>query len=457
MSVELLTDELATEWPEIAVPPSEITVLPDAVSLIALGERHPDPNDTLLGDRFLCRKGGLLLVGPSGIGKSSASVQQDILWALGRPAFGIVPAGRLRILTIQAENDDGDLGEMMRGVAHAMDLTVEDMDSIRDTVLYASERSRTGTQFLLEVVEPLLAKYRPDIIRIDPLLAYLGADVNDAKETAAFLRTGLNSLLEKYNCGAIINHHTPKVINRDTSRWRQSDWMYAGAGSADITNWARAILAIDPTYAPHVFKFHAAKRGGRIGWRDEDGEKKYVRFFCHDTGGDIAWRDADQDDISQTETKRPKKAGINKTKEDLLDLVPASGAIPKQALLSLAQTMGLGYNRARGFLHELIHAGDLFIWKVKRPRTNPEIQISRTPQVDQGETLTGDSHTLTARCMSPNRTRTRPPFRGRACAGVPDLSLCPRPSTQTNALRLAKRAPPDNVRVLAPTRARVRR
>ncbi|MEI9893776.1 MAG: hypothetical protein WDN28_07705 [Chthoniobacter sp.] len=50
--------------------------------------------------------------------------------------------------------------------------------------------------------------------------------------------------------------------------------MYAGAGSADITNWARAAVIIDPTHAPHVFKFIAAKRGARVGWRDECGEKE---------------------------------------------------------------------------------------------------------------------------------------------------------------------------------------
>jgi hypothetical protein len=387
--------ELATEWPEIAVPLSETPELPEAVSLVALGERQPDPNDTLLGNRFLCRKAGLLLVGPSGIGKSSASVQQDILWALGLPAFGIAPARRLRMLTIQAENDDGDLGEMMRGVAHAMDLTAADMDSIRDTVLYVSERSRTGPQFLSEGVEPLLAKYRPDVIRIDPLLAYLGADINDAKETAAFLRTGLNPLLEKYDCGAIINHHTPKVINRDTKGWRSSDWMYAGAGSADVTNWARAILTIDPTHAPHVFRFHAAKRGGRIGWQDEDGERIFVRLFSHDTSGAIAWRDGSKDDELQIEALKPRKNGSSKTKDDLCELVPASGSIPKNTLLSRAQAAGIGFNRARGFLSDLIHSGDLFESKVKRSKTNDQVQISRTRPAEEAETITADSHTLT--------------------------------------------------------------
>jgi hypothetical protein len=375
--------ELATAWPETAVESSEISALPDAVSLVALGERHPDPKDTLLGHRFLCTKGGLLFVGPSGIGKSSASVQQDTLWGLGRPAFGIVPARPLRILTIQAENDDGDLGEMVRGVWNALNLTTEDKDAIRNSVLYVSERARTGLSLLTDIIEPLLKKHRPDILRLDPLLAYLGADVNDAKETALFLRNGLNPLLERYNCAAIINHHTPKVINRDTRGWRASDWMYAGAGSADVTNWARAILVIDPTHANHVFKFIAAKRGSRIGWRDENGEIKYSRFFCHDTAGGLAWRDAEKDDELETEIKRPKSTGSNKTKDDLYALVPPEGAIPKQCLLSHAQTIGIGINRARGFLSELTTMGELHVWKVKRPRTNPEIHISRTPQVEK--------------------------------------------------------------------------
>jgi hypothetical protein len=87
-------------------------VLPIARPLIDFGDTPPDPEKTLLGDRFLCREGGMLFVGPSGIGKTSAGVQQDLLWSMGLPAFGIIPAGPLKILTIQAEDDDGHLSEM---------------------------------------------------------------------------------------------------------------------------------------------------------------------------------------------------------------------------------------------------------------------------------------------------------------------------------------------------------
>ena len=72
------------------------------VSLREIIDTAPDPGQTLLGNRFLCRGGAMLFIGPSGIGKSSASIREDILWSIGRPAFGIAPRGPLRLLVIQS-------------------------------------------------------------------------------------------------------------------------------------------------------------------------------------------------------------------------------------------------------------------------------------------------------------------------------------------------------------------
>jgi hypothetical protein len=143
------------------------------VSIVALAETPPEvfEKDNLLGTRFLCVEGGMLFVGPSGIGKSSASIQQDILWALGRPAFGIKPARPLRILTIQAENDDGDLSEMSRGVCNHLNLPDEERNLVHERVIYIKEKALTGDAFL-RLVRCVVRKYKPDIIRIDPLHAY---------------------------------------------------------------------------------------------------------------------------------------------------------------------------------------------------------------------------------------------------------------------------------------------
>lgn len=161
--------------------------------------------------------------------------------------------------------------------------------------------------------------------------------------------------------------------------------MYSGAGSADLTNWCRAALVIDPTYAPHVFRFIAAKRGGRVGWRDEDdGSMIYQRMFCHQRTGGLCWHEATEKDIEEVESnkqkRRQERKGQPKTKQDLMVLIPTDGTISKNVLIARAQNSGVGEKRARSFLSELVEDGELYEWRVPRPRTNPEIRISRHQQ-----------------------------------------------------------------------------
>ena len=67
---------------------------------------------------------------------------------------------------------------------------------------------------------------------LNPYSAYLGASVQDDGANANFLRNGLGPIIADHGYGAIIIHHTPKTNFRDTTEWKQSDWMYAGAGAA---------------------------------------------------------------------------------------------------------------------------------------------------------------------------------------------------------------------------------
>jgi hypothetical protein len=299
---EHLAATLAAQTVTLVEPPEPPAPL---VSIMDLPMPDLDSRNTLLGDRFLCVGGSMLFVGPSGIGKSSASVQQDILWSLGREAFGIRPARPLRILTIQAENDLEDLVEMREGVCQGLGLSEADRALVRQRVFYEMENARTGPAFLAHLDQRLgMAEF--DLFRGDPLLAYAGCNLNETEQIAAFLRTGLNPILSRRRVGCIFNHHTPKVINRDTSKWRSSDWMYACTGSSDITNWARAIVVIDPTYARDVFRYIAAKREKRIGWRDENDYLETIRFYCHSADG-LYWRDSTPEDIESVEAAKDNK------------------------------------------------------------------------------------------------------------------------------------------------------
>ena len=127
-------------------PPPEGKLL----SALVRHERH-DPNE-LLQHRYLCRGAGLLLVGPTGIGKSSLSMQAMILWGIGKPLFGITPANPLKSLLIQAENDEGDLAEMRDGVMAGLNLTEEERRLAMENVIVAREDTRTSVAFFARCV-----------------------------------------------------------------------------------------------------------------------------------------------------------------------------------------------------------------------------------------------------------------------------------------------------------------
>jgi len=241
-----------------------------------------DPNELLLF-RFLCRCAGLLLCGPTGIGKSSLAFQLAILWALARECFGIKPVRALKSLIVQAENDDGDQAEIRDGIYTGLGLTPDERDRAGASVIVAREDQRTGPVFLADTVRPLLSEHKPDLLWIDPALSYLGGEANSQRDVGGFLRNGLNPLLREFGCGCIVVTHTNKpATGKEKSQWTAGDFAYLGTGSAEWANWARGVLALRSIGSREVFELQAGKRGGRLGWREADGETKaFVKYLAH--------------------------------------------------------------------------------------------------------------------------------------------------------------------------------
>src|SRR5262249_39736621 len=143
-------EELASRWsdeiPETNGQP--LPIPPDARPLSAFVRRSGDDPDELLKHRFLCCGAGLLFCGPTGVGKSVATMQAMILWGLGREAFGIEPTRPLKSLLVQAENDDGDLAEMRDGVIRGLQLTEEEAELACANIVVAREDEKTGALFI---------------------------------------------------------------------------------------------------------------------------------------------------------------------------------------------------------------------------------------------------------------------------------------------------------------------
>ena len=201
-------------------------------SLIYYADRQIDNSKNLLGNRWLSRCCGALVIAPSGHGKSSLAVQFTILVSCGRTAFGIHPPKPLRVLIIQAEDDDNDLTEMA-AMVRWLDLTPVERDAVSNNTHCLWINDVTGLPFT-DLADKALEAFPADLLLINPLSAYVGKDLKDEESVHEFFRVWLTPVLKKRNCGMLGIHHTPKTNFRNTESFNWYDWMYSGAGHAGL-------------------------------------------------------------------------------------------------------------------------------------------------------------------------------------------------------------------------------
>jgi hypothetical protein len=351
--------------PPVALPLSDLKRAPEN-----------DP-DELIRHRYLCRGGGMLLVGPSGIGKSSFTMQIALCFTIGRPVFGITPARPLRILMIQAENDDGDVAEMRDGVLAGLDFSTEQQERACKNVFICRDDEHAGDSFFCETVIPLLEKVKPDLLIVDPAHAYHGGDSSAQADVSRFLRTQLNPVVRKHNCGVIVVHHTNKPpTGKEKSAWSGSEFAYLGSGSAEWANWSRAVLAIRQR-SEGVFELIAAKRGRRLRWKETDGESstihKYIRYSTKP--GVICWEEVPSEDApTSTSTVTSKLRAVPQA---LLELLSPTKLYRKDAIFGMAREAGIGRDKCRELFSKLQDDDELFEHQSPRKGTRPELRYAR--------------------------------------------------------------------------------
>lgn len=227
----------------------------------------PAANDrsVLLGNRYLNRGDGMVVSSSSGMGKSSMQMQMAADWALGEPFHGIRSNGPMRSLIVQSEDSDGDIAEVWQSLNHVRQWDQETRDKIDANVRIISERSLRGVKFIAWLGQQIAA-FKPDLVWLNPLQAFIDGDVTDSKDIGGFLREGLNGINRENQFGYVIIHHTTKPsTGKDRSERLWHEVMYDMAGGAEIINWARAIISLRPTGEEGQFRAILAKRGRRAG------------------------------------------------------------------------------------------------------------------------------------------------------------------------------------------------
>lgn len=280
--------------------------------------------NSLLGQRWLCRGGSCLIVGPSGVGKSSLIMQLAVSWALGRSPFGIAPARPLKSLVIQAENDIGDMSEMLSGVLHGMGIGLFNSDAelemIRGNLVFVRDTSHTGYEFT-EAVRRLIDRHKPDLVWFDPLLSFIGADISKQEVCSQFLRGWLNPISDATGVVWMCVHHTGKPPTDKKARegWNLNDFAYAGIGSSELVNWARAAMSLRVA-GDHVFELKLAKRGKRAGATHLTGEPTTSLWLRHSDQG-IHWQQIEPPE--EIEEPRRRDTGPRERKPTIPERVAA--------------------------------------------------------------------------------------------------------------------------------------
>ena len=224
--------------------------------------------------------------------------EQEVEWLW----YPYIPRGKITIM--QGDPGEGkttlalQIGALLtRGMMYGSDkkqlpgtiLVQSAEDGLRDTILPRLRKSGadlTRVRSIREDVLPLtltderLAKtlevYAPDLLIIDPLQAYLGADVDmhRANEVRPVL-SNLSELAERTGTTVLLIGHMNKMTGLKA--------VYKGLGSIDITAAARSVLLVaknpkepDTIYMGHV-KSSLAPAGPVLGFeRTQQGPLQYL-------------------------------------------------------------------------------------------------------------------------------------------------------------------------------------
>ncbi len=251
--------------------------------------------DCLMGNRYLGRSGAVVIVAQSGVGKSVLALQFAACAALGRPFFGLRIRAPLRVLYVQAEDDRGDVAESVKGFIDGNGVGPADVVQLREKLRIVRWNDAAGDVF----IERLRTEHRRhpfDLVIINPLFSFAGCNVSDQKELSPLLRNKLQPILNETGAAAVVVHHTnkPPTKTDDKKGDLEEELRYAGSGSAELTNWARAYIVLKrvPAAPGDVYAMTFVKRGKRAGIIDENGQITTKVMIEHSKRG-LCWLPSD--------------------------------------------------------------------------------------------------------------------------------------------------------------------
>lgn len=257
-----------------------------------------------------------LLEGDPGVGKSWLLLAIAIAVSLGRGLFGIEPFEPGNVLLFNSEDGLGDT------IKHRLQNMGGD-----HTKIFAYKLPTVFNAEGLKKFEEVIAELRPTLVTIDPLVGYLGGDVDlhRANEIRQVM-SALADIAARYKCAIVALRHLTKG-GKDKA-------LYRGIGSIDFVASCRSVLLVgcdpeDPSKRGFVhLKSNLAPFGPSIGYSVNDGDFQWTGP-CDLTAAKIHSADPTADISALDEAK------------DFIKTKLAGGRIPTNELIDEAKERGI--------------------------------------------------------------------------------------------------------------------
>ena len=270
--------------------------------------------------RWLCKGYAIQIVGFAGTGKSTLCMQMCTHWALGLNLFGLQPVRPLKMLLINSENDFGDMSEMWSGSTR--DFTQGEKARLKEQLFIVRNTKARGAAFI-DALEGYIKRFNPDVVVIDPLLAFVDFEIADQALTTAFLRGLILPLLQRTGVALVYYHHTNKpTAGLDLDSMMPQQLAYLGSGAAEWCNFARDSGFLFRTKGDDgeeaTFRFGFSKRQTRSGLRNSEGRfVPYVKLSHSPQPGTLRWVYALGDSLVSQPKANPRLAKGSRSEDTI--------------------------------------------------------------------------------------------------------------------------------------------
>jgi AAA domain len=303
-----------------------------------------DDEASLIGDRWLCKGRQAVLQGPTGVGKSSLELQWAMRLCAGLPFFGIKAAKAMRVLIIQAENDIGDMAEAFQDTLDALsaaDLKSHHVDLISENLTIINNDTATGEQFR-DFLRRKITQFKPDIVFVDPLLAYVGGDVLKQDVMSRFLRNWINPVLHETGVLLMWIHHISKPSKNANGQENSAEQnKYAGLGSSELQNACREVMTLSEL-SEGKFCLEFTKRGRRLGLRDGSGNPIRKLNIEHHKDG-IVWIKSSGVQATANKKTTNNLEQIERVKKYIIE----KKTVGQEALVNWGMTVDIGRDKIK--------------------------------------------------------------------------------------------------------------